>query len=230
MNQTILVFSDLHAPYNHPDALDFLAAIKRRYKPDLVVSCGDEVDFSAMSFHERDPDMDSPIAELTKARAIMTRLFKLFPRMIHLTSNHGSLPYRKAKAAGIPSSLIHDYRTIYNAPRGHKWLPELRLAVNGLDILFTHYKGEALEAAKAEGCCVVQGHSHTKSYIQYFGRQQNLKWAMQLGWLGNDSAPAFQYNKLHAKRPLLTVGIIHNGIPRLIPMHCGPDGHWLRSI
>lgn len=230
MNQTILVFSDLHFPNHHPDALDFLYAIKMRHKPDLIVNCGDEFDGNAMSFHEKDPDSDSPKREFEKARGLMKMLFRMFPRMIHLTSNHGSLPYRKAKAAGIPSCMLHDYRTLWGAPKGHKWLPEFRLVINGLDILFVHNRGDAFSAAKEEACCLVQGHYHSKSYIKYYGRQQNLRWAMQLGWLGNDASPAFGYNKEQARRPLLTVGLIVNGIPRLIPMHCGPDGRWNRSI
>ena len=45
--QTILVIGDLHAPYEHPDTVSFLRAIKKKYKPTDVVQIGDEVDFHA---------------------------------------------------------------------------------------------------------------------------------------------------------------------------------------
>ena len=32
LSKSILVISDQHAPYNHIDTLDFLAAIKKKYK------------------------------------------------------------------------------------------------------------------------------------------------------------------------------------------------------
>ena len=33
LRKSILVISDQHAPYHHIDTLDFLAAIKKKYKP-----------------------------------------------------------------------------------------------------------------------------------------------------------------------------------------------------
>jgi hypothetical protein len=38
LSKSILVISDQHAPYHHIDTLDFLAAIKAKYKPDTVVN------------------------------------------------------------------------------------------------------------------------------------------------------------------------------------------------
>ncbi len=43
-NERVLVISDLHIPYNHPDVVDFLALVKAVYDPDRVVCVGDEVD------------------------------------------------------------------------------------------------------------------------------------------------------------------------------------------
>ena len=43
LRKSILVISDQHAPYHHIDTLDFLSAIKQKYKPDCVVNIGDEM-------------------------------------------------------------------------------------------------------------------------------------------------------------------------------------------
>lgn len=40
---TVLCIPDLHAPYHHPTALDFLADVARRCKPTTVICPGDEV-------------------------------------------------------------------------------------------------------------------------------------------------------------------------------------------
>ena len=42
--KSVLVISDLHIPYHHPQAFDFLKALKAKYKPDHVVNIGDELD------------------------------------------------------------------------------------------------------------------------------------------------------------------------------------------
>ena len=41
-NERILVISDMHVPFHHPDAFDFLRALKKKYKPDRIVCIGDE--------------------------------------------------------------------------------------------------------------------------------------------------------------------------------------------
>jgi predicted phosphodiesterase len=42
--KSVLVISDLHIPYHHPQAFDFLQALKTKYKPDHIVNIGDELD------------------------------------------------------------------------------------------------------------------------------------------------------------------------------------------
>ena len=56
-NKRILVISDTHFPYQHPDCILFLAALRSEYKPDRVVHIGDEIDGHAISFHNSDPDL-----------------------------------------------------------------------------------------------------------------------------------------------------------------------------
>ena len=79
--QSILVISDLHTPYEHPDAVAFLKAVKEKYKPTDVVCIGDEVDFHALSFHDSDPDLDSAGAELERAIEALKPIYKMFPKV-----------------------------------------------------------------------------------------------------------------------------------------------------
>ena len=41
-NSRILVISDMHIPYSHPNLVEYLAMLKERYKPTRVISIGDE--------------------------------------------------------------------------------------------------------------------------------------------------------------------------------------------
>ena len=79
--KSVLVISDLHIPYHHPDAFKFLAALKKKYKPDLVVNIGDEIDQHSISFHNHHPDLKSPGDELRAARVYVKELEKIFPKM-----------------------------------------------------------------------------------------------------------------------------------------------------
>ena len=76
--EIILCISDLHAPYQHPQAISFLRAIKKKYKPTKILNVGDEVDYHALSFHDTDAELDNAYAELVKARKVIKKLYTLF--------------------------------------------------------------------------------------------------------------------------------------------------------
>ena len=66
LRKSILVISDQHAPYHHIDTLDFLSAIKEKYKPDCVVNIGDEMDWHSISFHDSHPIHNCKALKSTK--------------------------------------------------------------------------------------------------------------------------------------------------------------------
>jgi hypothetical protein len=53
---------------------------------------------------------------------------------------------------------------------------------------------------------------------------------MVVGCLIDDKSMAFAYNKLQLKRPLIGVGIILDGQPKLLPMILNKEGRWIRKI
>jgi len=102
---SILVISDQHMPYEHSDMFEFLEAVKKKYKPTMVVNIGDEVDKHALSFHDSDVDLPSAGYELEMAIEKITRMEKLFPEMSIVDSNHGSLALRKFKQSWYSSEV-----------------------------------------------------------------------------------------------------------------------------
>lgn len=218
-NSRILVISDLHEPYSHPDALKFLQWCKKKYKPTRVVSIGDEIDCHALSYHESDPDLDNAGKELEKAKKYLKPLMELFPVMDLIESNHGSMIYRKAKTAGIPREAIKNYKEILDAPQGWHWHPELRVKIRNKEVLFVHGIGaNVLTASKDRGISLVQGHYHSKLCVYWHGTQRNLKFAMNVGSLVNDQSMAMAYGKNFSKRPIMGVGLILDGMPMVVPM------------
>ena len=230
-NDVILVISDLHIPYHHEDSFRFLKAIKHKYKPTRIINIGDEVDNHGISFHDTDPDLFSPGDELIAAQEYCIRLEKTFPNMDLVHSNHGSLAYRRGKAEGIPRHFFKEYNEVLKIGTGWKWHNELIVKSGGHNIIFRHqFSANVLKSAEQMGMSCVQGHYHSKFEILYTSSPLNLNWGMTVGCLIDSDALAFEYDKLQLRRPIIGVGLIIRGVPRLIPMILDINGDWNRKV
>jgi len=232
MNSRILVLSDLHFPFHHEDTFPFLQAIKKKYKPDRIISIGDEVDNHAMSYHDSDPDLYSPGDELRAARSHLKRLERMFPSLDILESNHGSLFYRKSKTFGIPAAALRTYNELWEVGPNWKWHRELTIKMsNGQKCYFHH--GRASDIAKVSreyGMCAVQGHYHEKYKIEYWANTEGLYWGFQVGCLADDNSLALAYNNTNLKRPIVGCGIIIDGLPHLLPMILNKKHRWIGVV
>lgn len=226
--KSILVISDMHIPYHHGDLFTFLRDIKNKYKPDKIVCIGDEVDYHAISFHASDPELLSPGDELKEAIRYLKMLYKIFPKVDVVDSNHGSLVYRKAKAMGLPSTVFKSYRNILEAPKGWSWHHDLTLKMNdGNKVYFHHGKTSApAKLSKNMSMSAVQGHYHSRFEIIHWANPTGMFFDMRVGCLINDKSMAFHYNKTTMDRPIIGCGIIINGQPKLLPMILNTKGRW----
>lgn len=219
-DEVILLFGDLHLPYHREGAIEFLEAVKEKYKPTKIICTGDEVDNHAMGFHDTDPDNLGAGDELSEAIKYLKRLYKLFPEVDLVDSNHGSMVFRKAKVSGIPLKYIRSMREILEAPEGWKWHKDYLYRMNnGQDLFVTHgLKKDTAKLSEQYGCCVAQGHYHEDSMIRYSSSPRQLIWGCSVGCLIDDDCLAMEYNKTNMKRPILSCVIVINGIPQIIPM------------
>lgn len=229
--QCILVISDLHTPYQHPDAIRFLATVKKKFKPTDVVCIGDEVDFHDLSFHDSNPDLDSAGTELDKAITAIQPIYKMFPKVTVIESNHGSMVLRKALAGGIPKKAIKSYNDILEAPKGWVWKFDYKITTPLGPVYFCHGKSSAAgRLASQYGMSCVQGHYHEKAQIHYISTPERLMFDMHVGCLADDSSLALGYNKINPKRPIVSVAIIENGIPQIIPLVLDRKSKWIGRI
>lgn len=228
----ILCISDQHMPYEHPDMFRFLAAIKKKYKPTLVVNGGDEVDAHALSFHDSDSDLPSAGDELKQAIVKIKKLEKMFPSMLILDSNHGSLAVRKFKHHGIPMKYLATQQQIYGVSDKWKWVNDLTLTLpNGEKVYFCHgMVKQGIKLASQRGTNVVQFHFHTDFRIDYIGNPSSLLWSLQSGCLIDRKALAFAYDKLNLNRPIIGTSMIIDSKPILIPMELDSDGRWVGTL
>lgn len=230
----VLVIGDLHEPYTHPDAYDFLRTVRDEYCPDIVVQIGDETDGHAISFHDSSPELDSAGVELEKAKLGLEKLHDLFPNMLLCDSNHGSLVYRRAKAHGLPVQFIKKYRDIlfpeHGAP-GWSWGDAWDLNTPLGTVRFQHQvSGDLLLNAAHERKSMVIGHFHGKLDIQYAASSTALYFGAHCGCLIDNKSLAFAYGKLSRSKPILGCMVITDGCPQIIPMLLDDTGRWCSRV
>lgn len=228
----ILCISDQHAPYQHQDMFKFLAAIKKKYNPTLVVNGGDEVDAHCLSFHDSDSDLPSAGDELSKATKVLKQLEKMFPSMLILDSNHGSLALRKMKHNGIPIKYLATQHQIYGVSTKWQWVNDLQLTLpNGQPVYFCHgMSKQGIKLAAQRGTNVVQFHFHTDFRIDYIGNPNALLWSLQSGCLIDRKSLAFAYDKLNLNRPIIGTSVIIDSKPILIPLVMNKNGRWIGKL
>ena len=231
MFKSILIISDLHAPYMHIDTPQFLYAIKKKYNPDKIISIGDEIDGASWSYHETDQSLPNPDEEINLAIHKLQPIYNIFPFMDIMDSNHGSLAVRKSKTSNIPKKYLRPNKEVIEAPQGWNWHNHLDLQMsNGQWVRFIHAIGSnVFNAAKDLGMSLVQGHYHTKlsSHIEFVQSLNKMIFGLQVGCLIDDKSMAFHYNKLIAKRPAIGSAVIINGIPIPLAMILDKDGRWI---
>ena len=226
-NNRILVISDLHCPYQHPDSVAFLKAIKDKYNPDRVINIGDELDHHAMSFHPSDSSLYSAGDELKAGREILWQIEALYPKVDVMESNHGSMAYRKAMIAGIPKEMLRPYSDVLGLQKW-KWHPDLTITLPDKSPCYFHHgkSANSFLALRDIGMNFVQGHFHEKYNIHYHGTSMHLKWCIATGCMVDDSSLAMAYNNVNLKRPIIGCSIIIDSQPHLLPMVLKKNGRW----
>ena len=187
-NKRILVISDTHCPYQHPDTVKFLTAIKKEYDPDTVIHIGDELDYHAMSFHPSDASLYSAGDELKAGREVLWEMEKLYPKVTVIASNHGSMAYRKAKVAGIPKEILRPYKELLGL-KDWNWVDDLELTLpNGQPCYFIHgLSANTRTLLNNKMMSSVQGHYHEKFEIIYQGNGERLNFGMTVGCFFDDA-------------------------------------------
>ncbi len=230
-HETILFCPDLHLPFQHKHAFKFLAAVKAKYKPNKVVCLGDEIDGHAISMHNHSPDLASPSRELEMVLSAIKVLYKIFPVVDLVESNHGSLYYRRAAANGLPSKVIRSYNEILEAPKTWKWSPDLVVYSGDKPIYVCHAQSsDVLRNSKNRSMNYIQGHHHSKFEIRYWANSLGLYWGVTSGCLIDYRSLAFEYGRTMLDKPILGCTIVKNGIPQLVPMILDSKGSWIGKL
>jgi hypothetical protein len=218
-----LTIGDIHEPFGHKKYCTFIQRQVDRWKPDRILSIGDEVDQCALGNYDTDPDGMSAGDELKQAIAAMQKWYKAFPHITVVESNHGLRPFKKAFKAGLPQAYLRGYHEFLQAPKGWKW-------VEDEDIDGVHYfHGEpflgetaALKAAKSHRQSVVIGHVHCHGGVMYSETRTGRIFGLNVGCGIDETRYAFKYSKRNASKATLGCGVVIDGEEAyFIPMQKG---------
>ena len=230
----ILIIPDLHVPFHHPDAFNFLSEVKHKYldKKSIIINLGDEIDNHAISFHDSDPDIPfSASEELEKAVEYIKDLYEIFPKQYLCESNHGSLVYRRQKHHGIPRRVFKSYQEILGTPKW-EWHEDYCIKTKLGDIYICHGKtATSGKLSKEMGCSAIQGHYHGKFQIMWNKTVTKDTFDAYSGCLIDRESLAFAYGKNHIPKPVLGCLLISKmGYPRLMKMILNDKGRWIWEL
>ena len=215
----ILAYSCLHLPYEHPKAFQFLACLKKEYKPTVVVCLGDVTDLHQLSKWPKHPECLSASDEVKQAQEKTKQLASLFPRQLVCDSNHDKRISRIAIHHGLPNAVVKTWQEVFKAPEGWKfgWEHEVgpALAIHG-----DRYSGKdgIRNATKDNFCSTIMGHIHTEAGVFWQETKGGCVWGLQAGCLIDPMYAAFEYQQTNRNRPLIGAGIVVDGVPQFVPM------------
>jgi hypothetical protein len=225
----VLVIPDMHHPFAHPDALDFLRAVKRRFHPTHFVCLGDEIDAHAFSRYPKDPDGMNAGQEFKAAVLALQPYYIEFPDMLVCESNHTVRPWKKAFEAGLPASFLPTVAKAMNAPDGWVWRKKHELD----GVLYVHgdngRSGQyaAVNYMKQAKQPVVIGHIHAYASVFYEGKH----FAMNTGCLINRDTYPFHYASGQLLDVNIGCGIVVDGKEAyFIPMKMDSNDRWIGRL
>ena len=227
-NSRIFVISDLHLPYQHPDALAFLKKVKDIYKPTRVISIGDLFDQYSFSRYDKDPEADNSVIETKKARIAAKKLAKIFPNMDIVVGNHDIRILLKARRAGLPAEVLRTKHDIYDLPKTWVW-HDPKLIID--DICFVHGRTKVFnKLSKSMSMNTVQGHHHSTAGVTYWASPLTLRWDCIVGCLADPDHYSQEYSKNDVNKMILGSLIIEDGQPTFLQMKLKRGGRWDKKV
>lgn len=223
----VLVIPDLQIPYEHPDALRFMQAVKRKLKPTDVVCIGDEVDQHRMARFDPDPEAPGAGDELREAKSRLRKWYRSFPDVMVCMSNHTARIYKKAFHAGIPEAYLRPINEWLGAPDTWRWADHWE--IDGVRYEHGDAQGgmyAARNLALRNRQSTVIGHHHSHGGVWYMANHTEMLFALNVGCLIDPNSLAFKYAKHSAFKPTLGCGVVNEGIPSFIPMVIDQFGRW----
>jgi len=191
------------------------------------VFIGDLVDWHAISFHAKHPELPGPKDEYEIAKAEIQEWYRTFPKAKICIGNHDERVFRLAASVNIPAFLVKNYNEVWGTP---KWEWAYDWQIDG--VLYQHGTGTsgqhpAYNVCKALGHSVVQGHNHASAGIKFLASKMDRRWSMDVGSGCDDTKLQFAYAKHLRQRSIISCGVVIDGHPyiEIAPIGAGERYH-----
>lgn len=225
----VLAIGDIHAPATHPGYLQFCRDIFSAWRCDRAVMIGDVLDFHAISFHSREPEAAGADDEAERSQECVDKWSKVFPDADVMIGNHDARVYRLAGSVNIPPRFIRDYSEVWKTP-GWRWAEDCH--IDGVHYIHgTGFTGKtpALNAALASMQSTVMGHCHSVGGVRWTAGPTKRVFGLDTGCGVDVHHPAMAYGRNLSVKPILSVGVVIDGIPYHEIMPCGPGETYCRA-
>lgn len=223
MSRVIFVAGDVHTPYEDRKAITKMADDIKEAQDSgddvTVVQVGDIGDQRAWSRFPKDGDVDNAQREFDEMCQSLYWLHGQIPEMTILFGNHDRRIAMRASDSQLPKQLVRTLDEVFNLP-GWKWhIKDTPLIIN--DIAFVH--GDEFPIPNPSSAClrmarsVCYGHTHQAKleHVVLFDKQI---FALNVGWLGDESRSAFNYARRSPARCFKGYGLIVDNVPFIIPL------------
>lgn len=220
----ILIIPDIHFPFEHKKAIEWMHEFAKENQPEYIFQIGDMFDFYSHAKFPRSHNVFTPKEEerlaREKAEKMWARLQKDCPqaKCIQMIGNHSARPLKRTLEA-MPSMehwaekyfeelmSFNNVETILNAREEYKIK----------DIYFTHgYANKLGDHRDHYLANLVVGHSHTGgvSFRQINGR---VLWELNCGYLADQYSKGLSYTATRTVKWTLGIGFIDKYGPRFVP-------------
>lgn len=231
-----MAIGDTQIPFMHQDAIPFLKAIYKKYKPNHVVQIGDLFDQYFANAWGKSPAADSTMQELEAGLdQLHTEFLPIFGKtpVTIIIGNHDERIFKRADEAGIHSKFMKTMREIYELPE--KIDLTYSKVIDGVTYIHGHTTKctaqTATEVLTHEyETPVVYGHFHSRANITFLANRRRLVWGFNLGCLIDRHAYAFSYGANYKDKPILGCGIVADGLPLYIPMILDSKSRWVGKL
>jgi hypothetical protein len=181
----------------------------------MFFSVGDFVDNHAISYHEKNMDLDGPKAELALAIRKLKLWQQAFPVMKVCIGNHDSLPARKIQTAGLVAKTFTGYASYYETPQW-EWAREFIVPAFHHHLWFRHSWAKSVMAKGGTGgYSTICGHTHTESGFRWSQFPNHSSFSLYVGCGINAKSPAFEYGRDNGNQPVISCATIIDGEPQV---------------
>ena len=224
------IIGDTHLPYELDGYLEFCQETFERHEVDTVIHIGDFVDNHSLSFHDSEPTLHNVQGEYESAYERAQEWYEAFPEATLIMGNHDRIPSRQlAKIGMAPSIYMKPIEDLLGMPDG--WKVADSVEIDG--VLYHHSETAGgingfRKDAEQRMRCTVSGHNHSNAGISATATDDQLVWGLAVGCGVNQAHMAFAYGRNFAKKPIISCGVVINGVPHIEYMDLGSKVRRLR--